>query len=192
MRRILKNLFPYSKPAIFAASALSFVVAFVPPVQAQPRNENAWSVREATAIDDPSTLPREILRSIIEREAEFYGVPADLVETVIEIESGFRPKAFNSGAIGLMQITYSTAQSMGYKGTKQGLYDPELNIRYGTAYLAAAQEASNGDLCGTVMRYQSGVDAMKMNKANRAYCAKAKTLIAFSNRANIWSHHRFD
>lgn len=185
MRRVLKTLFFSSKPVQIAGLVLSLALIGASDSSAQSRNDNAWSAREAAAKTDPSILPREILRSIIEREADFYGVPADLVETVIEIESGYRPKAYNAGAIGLMQITYPTAKAMGYKGTKDGLYDPELNIRYGTAYLAAAQEASNGDLCGTVMRYQSGIEAMQMNKANRAYCAKAKTLIA-SNRSGLW------
>ena len=186
MRRVLKSLFFLAKPAAFAVVALPLFLASSPNAVAQSRNENAWSAREAAAKADPSILPREILRSIIEREADFYGVPADLVETVIEIESCFRPKAYNAGAIGLMQITFPTAKAMGYKGSKQGLYDPELNIRYGTAYLAAAQEASNGDLCGTVMRYQSGIEAMNMNKANRAYCAKAKTLIASNRKDGVW------
>lgn len=186
MRRVLTSLFFLSKPALLAACALSLIIPLASDARAQSRTENAWSAREAGAKSDPSVLPREILRSIIEREADFYGVPADLVETVIEIESGFRPKAYNAGAIGLMQIMLPTARAMGYRGTKEGLFDPELNIRYGTAYLAAAQEASNGDLCGTVMRYQSGIEASKMNKANRAYCAKAKTLIASNRSATIW------
>ena len=186
MRRVLTSLFFFVKPASFVACALIMILALAPEARAQSRNENAWAAREASAKIDPTILPLEILRSIIEREADFYGVPVDLVQTVIEIESGYRPKAYNAGAIGLMQITYPTAKSMGYKGSKQGLYDPELNIRYGTAYLAAAQEAANGDLCGTVMRYQSGIEAIRMNKANRAYCAKAKTLIASNRNGGTW------
>lgn len=185
MRRVLTSLFFSAKSASLAAFALTLILALAPDARAQSLRQDAWAAREAAAKGDPSVLPPEILRSIIEREADFYGVPSDLVETVIEIESGFRPKAYNAGAIGLMQIMLPTARAMGYKGTKQGLFDPELNIRYGTAYLAAAQEAANGDLCGTVMRYQSGIEAIKMNKANRAYCAKAKTLIA-SNRSGLW------
>jgi len=186
MRRVLKTLFSLTKPAISAAFALTLILVLAADARAQSRSESTWSAREAAAKVDPSILPREILRSIIEREADYHGVPADLIETVIEIESNFRPKAYNAGAYGLMQITYPTAKAMGYKGSKQGLFDPELNIRYGTAYLAAAQEASNGDLCGTVMRYQSGIEASTMNKANRAYCAKAKTLIASNRSSSIW------
>lgn len=186
MRRVLMTLMFAFKPALIVACAVIFAHSTVTSASAQSRTDNAWSAREAAAKMDPSILPREILRSIVEREADFYGVPADLVETVIEIESGFRPKAYNAGAFGLMQITYSTARAMGYKGSKEGLFDPELNIRYGTAYLAAAQDASNGDLCGTVMRYQSGIEAMKMNMANRTYCAKAKTLIASNRSGHAW------
>lgn len=182
MRRVLTRLLFSSKTACLAACALITILALAPNARAQSLRQDAWTAREAVAKSDPSVLPREILRSIIEREADSYGVPADLVETVIEIESGFRPKAYNAGAIGLMQIMLPTARAMGYRGTKEGLFDPETNIRYGAAYLAAAQEAADGDLCGTVMRYQSGIEAIKMSKANRAYCAKAKTLIALNNR----------
>jgi soluble lytic murein transglycosylase-like protein len=182
MRRVLKTPLFSAQSAILAAFAVMMTLAVSPDAQAQSPRQDLRAAQEAAAKSDPSVLPREILRSIIEREADFYGIPADLIETVIEIESGFRPKALNAGAIGLMQIMLPTARAMGYKGTKEGLFDPETNIRYGAAYLAAAQEAANGDLCGTVMRYQSGIDAIKMNKANRAYCAKAKTLIALNNR----------
>jgi soluble lytic murein transglycosylase-like protein len=33
-----------------------------------------------------------------------------------------------------MQILYGTAKQMGYSGEPEGLFDPETNIRYATAY----------------------------------------------------------
>jgi soluble lytic murein transglycosylase-like protein len=53
-----------------------------------------------------------------------------------------------------------------------------MNIKYGVKYLTLAYQLSHGDLCKTLMRYQSGHDARRMNAANRAYCAKAKIVIA--------------
>jgi soluble lytic murein transglycosylase len=65
-----------------------------------------------------------------------------LLAAVIYQESKFRPSAQSpSGAIGLMQLTPSTAQGIairtgGHKFVTSDLYDPELNIRYGAWYLA--------------------------------------------------------
>ena len=122
--------------------------------------------------------PPSNLSALAEKYANDHGVPTALVHAVIAVESGWRRDAKNGTSIGLMQITPSTARSLGYRGTTQGLYDPATNIKFGVQYLALAYERAGGDLCGTVSRYQSGIDAAKINAANRAYCARAKNLIA--------------
>ena len=106
------------------------------------------------------------------------GLDPDLIHTVITIESGYKPLVRNGNAVGLMQIVPATARGLGYRGNAVGLFDPEINIKYGVKYLALAYQLSHGDLCKTLMRYQSGHDARRMNAANRAYCAKAKIVIA--------------
>ena len=45
-------------------------------------------------------------------------------------------------------------------------------------YLAQVYRQSGGDVCATVMRYQSGAYARHMNAANRAYCSKARSIMA--------------
>ena len=120
----------------------------------------------------------ERLSALAEKYAQTHGLPSALVHAVISVESGWRRDARNGSSIGLMQITPSTARSLGYRGSTKDLYDPETNINFGVQYLALAYERAGGDLCGTVSRYQSGIDAGKMNAANRAYCARAKNLIA--------------
>lgn len=122
--------------------------------------------------------PPENLSALAEKYANTHGVPSALVHAVIAVESGWRREAKNGTSVGLMQITPSTARSLGYRGSTQGLYDPETNIKFGVQYLALAYERAGGDLCGTVSRYQSGIDAERINAANRAYCARAKNLIA--------------
>ncbi len=122
--------------------------------------------------------PPENLSALAEKYANTHGVPSALVHAVIAVESGWRREAKNGTSVGLMQITPSTARSLGYRGSTQGLYDPETNIKFGVQYLALAYERAGGDLCGTVSRYQSGIDAGRINAANRAYCARAKNLIA--------------
>ena len=115
---------------------------------------------------------------LVTKYAADSGLDPDLIHTVITIESGYKPLVRNGNAVGLMQIVPATARGLGYRGSAAGLYDPEVNIKYGVKYLALAYQLSKGDLCQTLMRYQSGHDARRMNAANRAYCAKAKIVIA--------------
>lgn len=122
--------------------------------------------------------PPERLSALAEKYAQTHGIPSALVHAVIAVESGWRRDARNGSSIGLMQITPSTARSLGYRGSTKDLFDPETNIKFGVQYLAIAYERAGGDLCGTVGRYQSGIDAQKINAANRAYCLRAKNFMA--------------
>ena len=65
-----------------------------------------------------------------------FDIEPEIVEAVIAVESSFNHKATSTaGAIGLMQVLYTTAQDMGFKGTLDELYYPAYNMRYGTKYL---------------------------------------------------------
>ncbi|MFI5350309.1 MAG: lytic transglycosylase domain-containing protein [Elusimicrobiota bacterium] len=58
-----------------------------------------------------------------------------LIKSVIAAESEFTTRAKSpAGALGLMQVMPETAGSMGVSG--RSLFNPEANIRAGTAYLA--------------------------------------------------------
>lgn len=87
-------------------------------------------------------------------------VPDALVRAIIHVESGGNPKARGAhGEIGLMQIKLETARSVGYSGSRRGLFDPETNVRYGTAYLAIAWQRAKGDLCRAASLFNMGVFA---------------------------------
>jgi soluble lytic murein transglycosylase len=79
--------------------------------------------------------------SIVRVHARNYDLDASLLAAVIEQESKFRADAKSSaGAIGLMQLQPATAKGIairtgGSKFVLSDLYDPELNIRYGSWYL---------------------------------------------------------
>ena len=79
--------------------------------------------------------------SIVRERADARGLDPALVAAVIYQESKFRSGArSSSGAIGLMQLTPSTAKGIALRtgGTAfhvSDLTDPEINIRYGTWYL---------------------------------------------------------
>ncbi|MDE2579942.1 MAG: transglycosylase SLT domain-containing protein [Hyphomicrobiales bacterium] len=120
---------------------------------------------------------RNSVRAIIARHAARNGVPFALADAVVRIESRYHARVSNGGAVGLMQIKPATARGVGFHGSARALYNPETNIAYGMRYLAAAYRMSGGNTCLTVMRYQSGHYARRMNAANRAYCGKARAIM---------------
>jgi soluble lytic murein transglycosylase-like protein len=89
------------------------------------------------------------------------GVPPQVTLAVIRTESAFNPDAVSaSNARGLMQLLPSTAeriaQGLGEKTPREeDLFEPSLNIRYGTEYLAALLE-SFGSLPLALAAYNGG------------------------------------
>ena len=123
-------------------------------------------------------VKRDALRDLIASHAAANGVPFALADAVVRIESRYNPRVSNGGALGLMQIKPATARGVGFSGSASALYDADTNLRYGMRYLAQAYRMSGGDTCQTVMRYQSGHYAARMSGANRAYCGKARAIMA--------------
>lgn len=116
--------------------------------------------------------------SLIQTYAKTYGVPVDLAHAVVRVESNFNAKARGSaGEIGLMQIKPATARMMGYRGTAKGLYDPETNIKFGMKYLAMAHDLGGGTTCGTILKYNAGHGAKRMNPVSKRYCGKVQSII---------------
>ncbi|RUM99796.1 lytic transglycosylase domain-containing protein [Pseudaminobacter arsenicus] len=110
---------------------------------------------------------------LVAQYAASYGVPVSLAHAVIRVESNYRADARGSaGEIGLMQIKPSTARMMGYSGGSKGLFDPETNIKYGMKYLAKAHSLGGGTTCGTILKYNAGHAAKRMNPVSSAYCGK--------------------
>lgn len=111
--------------------------------------------------------------TIVSRYASAYGVPVSLAHAVIQIESNYRPGMIGrAGEIGLMQIKPATARMMGYSGSAKGLHNPETNIKYGMKYLGMARDLGGGTTCGTILKYNAGHGAKRMNPISSAYCRK--------------------
>jgi soluble lytic murein transglycosylase-like protein len=187
-----------SKLTIAAAALAAGLTAFVPGAFAQPAAEaapktlvevfraNAAKKAEKSDLDRTTTASvapgmakgvgqRSPYDAIIAKYAKQHGIPLALAHGVVRTESNYRANARGSaGEIGLMQIKPATARGLGYKGSAKGLYDPETNIRYGMKYLAGAHKLGGGDVCGTILRYNAGHAAKRMNKVSAAYCAKVK------------------
>lgn len=117
--------------------------------------------------------------AMITAEARKHGLPADLAHAIVRVESNYNPRARGrAGEIGLMQIKPQTARGVGFRGSAKALYDPKTNITYGMKYLAGAHKRAGGDLCGTILRYNAGHFAKRMNPVSRRYCGKVKQLLA--------------
>jgi soluble lytic murein transglycosylase-like protein len=123
-------------------------------------------------------LRAKALKPLIVRYASENGLPYELADAVIRLESRYNPGARNGPNVGLTQVNVRTAQSLGYKGDAAGLLDVETNLRFGLKYLAAAYKLAGGDVCGTILRYQFGHRTTTMTAASRAYCAKVKVITA--------------
>ena len=82
-----------------------------------------------------------------------FNVPVELVNAVIQVESGWNPNAVSQkGAAGLMQLMPQTALRFGV----QDRFNIEENIRGGVAYLAWLIRLFHGDLRLAVAAYQVG------------------------------------
>ncbi|MBO9444676.1 lytic transglycosylase domain-containing protein [Ruegeria sp. R14_0] len=114
------------------------------------------STREATF--DPPLYPNETpeLRASINKWADHYELPRELVHKLAIRESTHRPWAVNRPYYGLLQILPATARSMGYTGTPQGLLDADTNLEFAGKYLRGAWLLSDGDQKRAIFLYAKG------------------------------------
>jgi len=126
----------------------------------------------ANAAKNTSPLTYE---KIINEMAHKHNVPPALAHAIIRIESNYNPQARGrAGEIGLMQIKPSTARGLGFSGPTQALYNPQTNLEYGMKYLSKAHHLGGGDLCRTILKYNAGHGAKRMNPTSARYCSRVK------------------
>jgi Transglycosylase SLT domain len=90
---------------------------------------------------------------LITAAAAKYEVDADLITSVIAIESNFDPKAVSRrNARGLMQLMPETAARLGV----QDIFDPKQNIDGGTHYLRDLLQRYQNDLVLALAAYNAG------------------------------------
>jgi soluble lytic murein transglycosylase-like protein len=141
--------------------------------------EAAAPTPEATrSASGPREEAAQTVAALLAKHAFENGVPLALAKAVVRIESRGNAHASNHGALGLMQIKYGTARAVGFAGPAVALFVADINLRYGMKVLGQAYKDAGGDTCGALMRYQSGHLARHMSAANRAYCSRARALMA--------------
>lgn len=151
------------------------------PVARPASEEDVVALAYADSADEArgSGSGGSAIEDLVERHAEANDVPPALAHALVQVESSYNPKATGSnGEIGLLQIKPKTARAVGYKGSAKGLYDPETNLAWGMKYLGKAHDLADGDTCGTLLRYNAGLDAKRKSAASNKFCAKVKRKMA--------------
>jgi soluble lytic murein transglycosylase-like protein len=96
------------------------------------------------------------LLALVDRHARHHGVPSALAHRLVMKDSRYNPAARNRSFWGLMQLRFETARGVGYRGPASGLLDPDVNLRYGMAYLGNAYRVAGGDARRAMALYSKG------------------------------------
>ncbi|SLN44971.1 Transglycosylase SLT domain protein [Falsiruegeria litorea R37] len=112
----------------------------------------------APPVYDPPLFPNETpeLRASINKWADHYELPRELVHKLAIRESTHRPWAVNRPYYGLLQILPATARSMGFKGQPKDLLDAETNLEFALKYLKGAWLLADGDQARAIRLYATG------------------------------------
>ena len=103
---------------------------------------------------------------LIAASARARGIAAELVASVIAVESNFNPNAVSvKSARGLMQLMPETAARFGVTN----VFDPRQNIDAGTRYLKELLLRYKGDLAMTLAAYNAGPERVGQFRTVPAY-----------------------
>jgi soluble lytic murein transglycosylase-like protein len=96
---------------------------------------------------------RRVAAYLVQHYSRIYGIEPELVESIVEAESNWRPAAISpKGATGLMQLMPQTARRL----CVQNRFNIEQNIRGGVEYLAWLHKVFKGDLRLVTAAYVAG------------------------------------
>lgn len=99
--------------------------------------------------------------------SEKYEVDPLLIFAIIKCESNFNPNVISSSqAIGLMQLMDATAQELADDlgvdyVKKSSLYNPELNIEFGTKYFSNLMKEYDNNYLLALTAYNAGIGNVK-------------------------------
>ena len=153
-------------PALLLTAAIAFAhpqnqIALIYDAEGRPTYVNAAApaVPDSAPIETASAAPGAGpgMHKLIRQTAESLEVDPNLVEAVVEVESGYHPHARSSkGALGLMQLMPATAARFGVGNP----FDPAQNIRGGVTYLGRLLKQFNRDVPLSLAAYNAGEGAV--------------------------------
>jgi soluble lytic murein transglycosylase-like protein len=107
--------------------------------------------------EKPDSIAQIAPRQLADAAADKYGLPRQLVRSVMAAESGFDPRALSpKGAVGLMQLMPLTAQNLGVDPS-----DPAQNVDAGARYLRDLLLKYDGQLWHALAAYNAGPEALE-------------------------------
>ena len=124
----------------------------------RPKDATAKPVRVGGA---SNRVPKEQhhlgFEPLIRQNAHRHGIQPELVRAVIQVESGFNPRAVSpKGAMGLMQLMPATAAQFGVRDP----FNAAENIRAGVSYLRQLLDRYNDDEQLALAAYNAGPGAV--------------------------------
>jgi hypothetical protein len=128
-----------------------------PHAVAQPTYEVTAAAHVRTTRPVPRAVRAAVFDEVIREHAAAHRVSPDLVRAVIQIESGFNPRAVSpKGAMGLMQLMPATAREFDVADP----FEPRDNIRGGVAYLRRLLDRYGHDVELALAAYNAGPGAV--------------------------------
>jgi len=121
---------------------------------------------------DVQTFLRRIspYQPMITEYADEFNLDADLIRAVIWVESSGFPNASRKEdsfySYGLLGVTLAAARDVGFTGEEADLFNPEVNIHYGSAYLSSWMDKAEGNVELAISSYNGGYKAFNYYKEN--------------------------
>ena len=133
-----------------------------PPVEKAEKVEKVEQIQEAPVAglpeQDRPVLDGTPYAEIIAAAAEAHGVDPMLVRALIQVESGYRPRARSPrGAMGLMQLMPSTAREYNVRHP----FEPKANIEAGIKHLKTLIDRFGDDVGLALAAYNAGPGAVE-------------------------------
>ena len=134
-----------------------------------------------------------LIDNIVQQAAMRHDVDPNLVRAIIKVESNFNPHAVSrKGAMGLMQLMPSTAQSLNVTNP----YDPAQNVDAGVRHFKQLLDSYHGNVELSLAAYNAGSGAVHRSRGvprypeTRNYVKKITGLYASNNSTPSFSAGR--
>jgi len=125
-----------------------------------PVPSKQFTESSTSSVPGKFSAPPAAISQLVENTADRMQVDPKLVQAVIQVESGYNPRAVSSkGARGLMQLMPATAERFGV----QNSFNPRQNIEGGVTYLRYLLDLFGGNVPLSVAAYNAGEHDVQRN-----------------------------